>query len=256
MVKFNKPKKLRRRFSKAKAKSKPSKNLVKAIKSVIHKQTETKSAYHQTFSSNFNSPISVVADVIQVLPNLTNSTSDAGRIGDQIRAQKLKIKGFIASNLTFTGISGCRLGVRLMIVQPKQYGDFGLIQTQAATWLSYLLKKGATTGSFTGNIPDLFADINTDAITKYYDKIYYINTPYLQTAVGDTTTFNSVKFFSKTLNLKNKLLKYDNNVNAGVTPVNYNPVMLVGYVKLDGTTPDANSQISLSNDSYLYYEDA
>lgn len=247
---------LRKKSYKKKASIKPSKALTKAVKSIIHKQTETKSAYAQTFTSTFNAPISVAGDVIQIVPNLTNGTLDSNRIGDQIRAQSLKIKGFIASNLSFTSLTGCRLGVRLMIVQPKQYGDLGAIQAFASTWLTYLLKKGGSVVPFAGNIPDLFADINTDAITKYYDKVFYINTPYLQTAVGDTSTFNSVKFFQHTMKLKNKLLKYDSNVNAGVTPVTFNPVMFVGYVKLDGSAVDANVQISLSNDCYLYYEDA
>lgn len=248
---------LRRKYArKPKSKVVATPALVKAVKSIIHKNVETKSAYCQTYNSTFNGAISVVADVVQILPNITNSTSDNGRIGDQIRAQSLQIKGYIASNLTFTTLTGCRLGVRLMIVQPKQYSDFGVIQANAATWLTYLLKKGGTVGGFTGIVPDLFAQVNTDAITKYYDKVFYINSPYLQTNVGDTTVFNSVKFFSKTLKLRNKLLKYDSNVNAGVTPVNFNPVMLLGYVKLDGSAPDLNIQIAMSNDCYLNYEDA
>lgn len=244
----------RKRVTKAKKLSKP---MVKAIQKIIHKDVESKSAYAQQYNTSFNSGINSAGDAIQLLPNITQGTTDNARIGDQIRAQRLRLKGFVTTNLTYQSYSNCRLGVRIMIVQPKMYKDLSTILTNATTWMATLLKKGGTTAGFTGIVPDLMADINTDTITTYYDKVFYVNTPYVATSVGDLATYNSVKFFSKSLNLRNKLLRYDSNVNGGLTPVDYNPVMLVGYVHLDGSSPDTiTTQIAMSCDSYLDYEDA
>jgi len=126
-----------------------SKGLVKAIKSVLHEQAETKSAYTQQSSTTFNSGISSSADCLQVVANIGQGTGDNSRIGDQIRAQSVKIKGFFISRFTGGGgttyYQNCRIGVRIMIVQPKSYSGLGAIQANALTWQSTLLKRGGTT---------------------------------------------------------------------------------------------------------------
>lgn len=253
-IKSRKPRKNNRKRSKKSVK--PSKSFVKKVKAVFASQVESKQAYRNESVANINATITTAADAFQLLPNVTNGVTDHHRIGDQVRAQRLTIKGHIVSNLTLTGITQSRLAMRMMIVVPKQYSNFAQIQANAVTWLPLLLKKGATVTAFTGIISDLYAPINTDAITCYYDKVTYIQSPYVATAVGDISVHNSTKFFSKTLKIKNKLLKYDSNIDAGLTPSNYNPVLLLGYVKLDGTAPDANNQLNLSYTATLDYEDA
>lgn len=237
-----------------KSNPKPSKTLVKQVKSILHKEIETKTSYIAINNASTNQQISQAGDCLQILPNVSVGTADNNRIGDTIRAQRLRIKGFITTVLNQTGAGACRLGMRMMIVQPKQFQDLAFIQS--STWLTYLLKKGGATGAFTGVIPDLMADINREAVTVYYDKVFYINSPYLLTAVGDVTVSNSVKFFSHTMKLNYKQLKYDSNVNSGLTPVNFNPVILLGYVHLDGSVTDLIPQLNLSADCYLDYEDA
>lgn len=255
---FKKPKRKLRRFNKKRANksNKPSKSFTKKVQAIISKNVETKHAYYTAVSVSKNAGITTGTDAMQLLPNIVEGTSSHNRLGDQTRAQFLTVKGFIASNILISAASTCRLGIRLMIVQPKQYSNFAQIIANAAIWMQYLLKKGGTTTAFTGATPDLMADVNTDAITCYYDKIFYVNTPYLLTGVGDVTVNNSIKFFSKTFKLRNKLLKYDDNVDSGLTPVNYNPVLLLGYVRLDGSGPSADDHMNISYDSYLHYEDA
>jgi len=239
-----------------KAQAKPSKAFAKKVQAVVHKDAETKSAFCSTTSVGFNSGINSGGDIQIIVPDIQNSTYDNGRIGDQIRGMKLRIKGILTSNLTYNTNSQCRLGVRVFIVQPKSYSNYDAINANATIWQATLLKKGLTTVGFTGVINDLQADVNKDAITVYYDKVFYINTPYLVSSVGDATTYNSVRFINKTLNLRNKLLRYDSAFNSGKTPTNWNPVMLVGYVHLDGSGPDTvSTQVSMTTDTYLDYED-
>lgn len=235
---------------------KKNRAFVKAVQAIIHKDAESKQAYASINAVAFNSAMNSAGDPQWLIPQIAQGSADNARIGDQIRGQKITVKGAIVSNLTYQSYSNCRLAVRMMIVQPKAYPSLSIAQANATTWLNYLLKKGGTTSAFNGNMADIWAPVNTDAITKYYDKVFYINTPYVSTSVGDLSTYNSVKMFSKTIKLRNKLLKYDSGIDSGLTPTNYAPILLLGYAHLDGSGADVlTTQVSLSMDTIFDYED-
>lgn len=240
-------------------KAKLSKPMVKAIQSIIHKDAETKQAYTSIVSTQFNSGISGSGDNFQILPNVNQGTADNSRCGDQIRGQSLTLKGAIVYNPS-TGVYGTysntRLAVRLMVVQPKNLTDYASVNGAALSWQNILLKKGGTTSAFTGILNDLWAPINTDAITKYYDKVFYIQGTYQATAVGSSQLLGSTRFFKHTFKLKNKLLRYDNSIGSGLYPTNFAPTLIIGYAHMDGSAPDTvSTAISVSYDSIFNYED-
>lgn len=279
MIVYKMPRKFirRRRYKRApkkvavarKAKSLSSSRAFRvAVQKVVHADVETKQAFTNQFAQiqNYNSAINSSGDNSFLVPNISQGTGDNARIGDQIKAQKLTVKGHFISR--FTGSAGttyyqnCRIGVRMFIVQPKTYLGQGNISSNSTTWMGTLLKKGGTTVGFTGLISDLYAPVNTDAITCYYDKVFYVQNPYSNAVLGSGTANllmpnGTTRFFSKTFKLKNKTLKYDNTIDSGLTPVNYNPTLLLGYAYLDGSTADSvTTQIGLAWDSILNYEDA
>lgn len=253
MLYYNAPKKAK---ANRKGKTAPSKSFAKKVQSVINKNSENKQIYINGFLS-FNSGINSAGDIQQIVSNLGNGSADYQRIGDQIRGQTLSVKGWIAMTLSYlTSASASRIGVRLMIVQPKNFGALAEISANTGNWLGTLLRKGGTTTSFSGAVSDLQSPINTDAITKYYDKVFYLNLPYSQTAVGEASTVGSTRFFKISKKLRNKLIKYDSSIGSGLTPVNFNPVMLCGYVHLDGSAADVvNTQIQVNYDSVLQFQD-
>lgn len=239
---------------------KPSKTFTKKVKKILHAQVETKQAFSSLPSTAFNSGITAVGDIQNLLPTIAQGTADNARIGDQIKGQRLSIKGAVVyspSAGSYGTYSNARLAVRIMIIQPKQYGDYSAIYNNFATWSPYLLKKGGTTTNFSGTMSDLWAPINTDAITKYYDKIMYLNGAYERTAVGGYQLLGSTKFFKINLKLRNKTIKYDSSVSSGLSPTNYAPIMLIGYVHMDGSAPDSvSTAITAQYDSIFDYEDA
>lgn len=250
----------RRRNPRKKAPAKLSTPMIKAVQKLIHKDVETKMAYHALTTTSYNSAIDANTDTSKCIPAIAQGTGDNSRIGDQIRAQSCVIKGAIVYNPS-TGQYGTyansRLGVRLMVVQPKQYANIDNVQNNASTWLTYLLKKGGSPVGFNGNLSDLWAPINSDAITKYYDKVFYLDAPYQATAVGSTTMGRSTKIFKIPLKLRNKLIKYDNSVSSGQYPTNYAPVVVLGYVHMDGSSPDTlTTAVQMTYDSIFTYEDA
>lgn len=248
--------------------SKSSLSFKKKVQAIVHKDVETKQAFNNQFSQiqSYNSAINSSGDCAILLPNIANGTTDNARIGDQIRAQKLKIQGHIITR--FTGSTGttyyqnCRIGVRMFIVQPKSFLSQGNITSNATTWQATLLKKGGTTSGFTGLISDLYAPVNTDAITCYYDKVFYVQNPYSNAVFGSTMSnllmpTGTTKFFQKTIKLRNKVLKYDASIDSGLTPVSFNPVLIMGYSYLDGSSPDTvTTNLAMSYVSVLDYEDA
>lgn len=238
---------------------KSSTRFTKAVQRIIHKDAETKQAFTNLVPTSFNSGISSLGDVIQVLPNVSQGTADNGRIGDQIRAQSLTVKGAVVwspSVGSFGTFANSRLGVRIFIVQPRNLTDYTSVNGAYSSWQNILLKKGGTTSAFTGQLSDLWAPINSDAIIKYYDKVFYLNGTYQSTAVGSTQLLGSTKIFSHTFKLRNKLLKYDNTIGSGITPVNYAPVMLIGYCHMDGSGPDTvSTAVVAMADMILNYED-
>lgn len=265
------PKRTRRKYIKRrrfkKGSKKPSKAFAKKVQKVISKNAEDKQSYGVQYATiqNYNSGINGAGDNNFIVPAVNQGVGDNQRIGDQIRAKSLVLKGYFISR--FTGSAGttyynnCRIGVRLMLVQPKSFAGQSNINSNSTTWMAGLLKKGGTSVNFSGNISDLYAPINTDLITCYYNKVYYIQNPYSNVAFGsaDNTLLmptGTTKFFSKKIKLKNKLIRYDANIDSGIYPVNYNPTLLLGYCYLDGSNPDTvTTQIGLNWESIFTYQD-
>ena len=68
---------------------------------------------------------------------------------------------------------------------------------------------------------------------------------------------NVCRFFSKTFKLRNKKLEYDANIDSNLLPTKFMPVMIIGYVHLDGSAADVlTTQVSVQYDTTLTYEDA
>lgn len=243
-----------------------NKKLTTLVKSIIHKQAETKQAFLTTGNSLtlFNSGVNTTADMLQVMPNISNSVNDNGRIGDQIRAQRLNMRGYIKlnPNNTFNTTASPSVVARLMIVSLKTKANY-TEATSTATALGGLLKLGGTTSGFSGTLQQIYAPINTDLWTIHVDRKYYLNQSYLVQPGGASATCvssdikNTIKFFNFNIRCKNRLLKYDANISSGLLPTNFGPICLLGYSYLDGTTPDVlTTNLGLQFDTIFDYEDA
>lgn len=240
-------------------------NFKKKVLKVMRGQLETKQAFHNLAPTDFNSGIASAGDALRIIPNITKGDDDNMREGDQIHPQSLTLRGIIQMlpQGSGQGDSVRKIAARVMIVTPKAFSCWASASANATTWQAYLLKKGGATSAFTGAIDDLYAPINSDAITCHYNKVFYFNQPTIITGTS-TTTFamdqsHLVRFFKKTIKFgSNRAFKYDANVDGGLTPANGPAyVMLVGYSFVDGSAPDTlSTRIRLQYDSILNYEDA
>jgi len=240
-----------------KAVSKPSKAFVKKVNTIIRANAENKQAWLTYPLASFNSAADSAADILQVMPVVAQGVTESQRIGDDIRAQKLTIKGHMISTLS-GNLSYSRIGVRMLVCQPKFAPNSVLEGTQAGSWLPYVLRIGGGNIGLNGTIESLYAPVDTDVITCYHDKVYYISQPRLLSDAGQQETYNSTKFFNVSLKLRNKLLKYNGNFSGDNRPVAFAPVILFSYVMLDGTAPIAVAPLlmSMTFTSSLEFEDA
>lgn len=232
----------------------------KKVLKVMKKQTESKQAYLTQTPIDFNSAISGSGDCLKVIPNIGIGAADNARVGDQIRAQSLTIRAILqmlpqAAN---QGAGVSKIAARIMVVTPKSFPNWYTASGNTSSWMGTLLKKGGTVTGFNGDISDLFALPNTDAVTVHYNKVCYFNQSWATSTTNSVALEQShlVKFLKINLKLKNKLLKYDANVDSGLTPVNAGYFIVVGYCFVDGTSPDTlSTRIRLQYDTYFTYED-
>ena len=249
---------------------KPRKASVKFINKVVDKrlksQSEPKQAYYSSGNSltYFNSGVAVQGDMLQILPNISKGDDDNSRDGDQIVSRSININGYLKflPNDTVDNSAFPSVIARVMIVSLKNQTNYSQAINQTSA-LSGLLKKGGTTTGFTGILSDINAPVNTDLWTVHHDKKFYLNQSYVASPgstpgqnILATNIENTIKFFNFTVKCKNKKLLYDANVGGGILPVNFSPMMLIGYSYLDGSTPDTlTSNLGVQYISTLNYID-
>lgn len=236
----------------------------KKVLSVIHKVAEDKHAATSVISRVISDAPNTT-DMFQLIPNITAGTGDNNRVGDSINARSLRLKLIIDHLPPVTPNSAAHLyyGIRVMIVQPRQFRGLSQIQSNADTWLSNLLRDGGTKTAFAQNNPkSMLLPINSDEIITYYDKCYYETFPEVYQSTTAPTSYiyqtewlkYGHKEISLALKVGKKMLKYDSSVNSGLTPTNYNPVLIIGVCSMQSTT-QSGSNCMVSYHSQLTYED-
>lgn len=267
MAKTKKPASRSKRSYRPRRKTAPkAKGLFKKkVMSVINSVAEDKVMYTSNNESalvNFNSGITTVSDMCQILPNNNDGVNENNRIGDELRLKTFNVKGYLRVIPVASGPTGnaiCQVGVRMMILSLKKAPSWDLVQSSAAP-LSSLLRAGGASKGFTGLISDLFAPINTDLFTTHYNKVHYCTQEFVNrdTTAGywSSDIKNQIKFFNINLKVKDKKLTYDDDTNGGLLPTNYAPFLCIGYSYLNGGTGDVvAANVGLHYQSHITFQD-
>lgn len=237
----------------------------KKVLSVVSRKAENKLIATSINNSILNDAPTSSSNIMQILPNMLNGTGTNQRVGDEVTLKSFNVKLLLdhAPPITANSAAHTYYGIRVMIVQPKQFRGWSQISANADSWLASLFRDGATNIGFNTASPKaVLMPINTDEITVYYDKVYYENFVTIsQSATAPTTyitSYNQTQWGHKELsiNLKvnGKKLRYDASVNSGLTPTNFNPCLVVGICNLNGTTV-TSSNMNFSMYSVVKFED-
>lgn len=244
---------------------KPIKTFTKMVNQVIQSKAEDKQTFHTSGSSLllFNSAISVVGDMLQVMPGMIKGINENERIGEKVMGKSLSVRGHVMLPTINRGIEEPGVSnviCRLFCVSLKSKSLFTDAIGTSVPLQSLLLKGGAATG-FTGLLSDIYAPVNRNIFTVHYDKKFYLSQDYINTLGAATTgivsvnTREAVKFFNFQVKCK-QVMKYDDSQATGTYPVNFAPIMLLGYSFLDGSAPDTiSTNVGMCYDTIFTYED-
>lgn len=232
--------------------AKPSRLFTRKVQKIIHKDVETKVATYISNVTAFNQQINSSGDCLRLIPQVSVGTGQGTRIGNEIKAQSLNIRGVMTITLGQTSLANLRIGVRMMIFKCKRFNDWQQTQTDFATSYTRLLE-GSVNG-MNGDLSNWNCPPNRDYFSIVKDKRFVFT---LGATTSPQETFNAVKHYSFNIPYSKKTLKFDENYSS-TDPVNYAYVMVLGYTKLDGSVPDLAATTYLTNQyvTTLKYEDA
>ncbi|WP_445779368.1 hypothetical protein [Shewanella sp.] len=241
------------------------KTLKNYVNKTIRKNEETKMVSNQYTLANFNSAVSVQADLITLLPQVQVGVNQDNRIGNSIRPVKMVITGYVVYNTSALAANqDARLiGARLFCFQDKTTRSY------ANNIYNYnLLNLGGTSTTFTGTPLNWCSPHNSDGYIWFADKKMRILKPFGYTnnsspapsATNAITGVDSSLFHPFRIVLTQKQLpavfKYDQG-DSLVYPTNFAPYIALGYSDLLNNSPDTTStQLSMTFNCTLYFKDA
>lgn len=235
--------------------NKPSKAFVRKVQKIIHKDVETKTTVFSSNVTAYNQQLSTTGDCLRLIPAISNGTAENQKIGNVIRLQSLNLRGVLTFFQGQTTSNNTRIGVRMMILKAKRFGDWNAAATDFATNYTKLLE-GVSTG-FQGELSQFNTPINHDYFSVVMDKRIYMS----QSLQSASTLVYDNRFTTKFVNLNvpysRRNIHYDQD-NSATEPVDYPYFMLLGYTKLDGSAADAPgaSYLTFQYTTTAKFEDA
>lgn len=235
--------------------SKPSAKFIKSVKKIIAKDVETKTSIFTSNVTAFNQQIATTGDCLRLMPQIGQGIAENQRIANKIKLQSLNIRGVLTFTLGQTSADNTRIGVRLMILRAKKFGDWNAAATDFNTNYTRLLE-GIPTG-FQGTLQQYNTPYNPDYFSCVMDKRMYMSLSYSNVTTLTNDTVNTTKFVNfKVPYTKNKTVIYDEDTST--EPVNFPYFMVLGYTKLSGALADSNltTYLTFQYTATAHYEDA
>lgn len=263
MVFYRKRKRAAAKRPRAKTTRKPKATMARMVKQIVLKNQETKFATNQYTFSGFNSQINSIGDYIACLPNVSQGTGQAQRVGGAIKPTKMVIRGYYTYRTD--ALAGSRmLGTRLFCFSDKTVSSYPV--ALSAGYNYNLLDTGGSPLNYTGTALQYMLPHNNDAFKWYADQKHVIQKPYGLTntlspsASADITGMDKSMYKAFTITIPASkmpsILKYDESVSSNV-PVNFAPFIALGYSDLLSYPADTVvTQIAMEFVTTLYYKDA
>jgi len=250
--------------------TKPARKAIVAIaKQVLNRELETKYTCAQN-SYAFNSAVTSYSECYPCLPAIFQTAASAvpgqthTRLGTQVSPVTSKVDMTVAIySVSRTVAVQCDVWVVVRKLN-RYWPDVSAIGSSASPQIFLTGASGTGTANYSGGMTNAKLRVNTNEFTVLHHKRFNL-LGNVGLPNGDTSTGNApnvAAHASKTFSMRlkcPKTLKYDENVGstANSFPNNYAPFLMVGYSKLDGSTPDLlNTSLIASWNVSLTYKDA
>lgn len=230
------------------------------VKKLISRSEETKLVCKSVVNNVlFNSGITSSTEVYDVLPNLVQGVDNYQRIGDRVTPKSLSVRGTIAIN--FNESRSLTPEVHVFIVSHKSKRSYDALNAGASAGRQQIVDElidlgNGTDTNFNGQVLPTCFPLNRKLLTIHAHKVLKLSSSYGALA-NEHTADDTLRFRRFAIKVKcPKTLTYDASISA-IHPVNFAPVMMVGYVYPDGTFSEVlTTPVLVTATSTLYYDDA
>lgn len=215
------------------------------VKSAV-KRTEEKKFAGLTIENGtpHNAAISN-ADIVQIVPTITQGDGYNQRSGDKIRPTALVVDGCVSFNDYGQGFTDTPVSVLILVLQAKRVRDPAQVQLQAP--MSVLLDRGTGATSWDGSTLNSMFPINRDEFEILGVK---------RIKLSDTTAENT-RVMSQRYQMTIKTPAQFTYGQGATLPNNFAPFFALGWSRDDAVTPLPNEVwIKNTASSTLYYTDA
>lgn len=203
-----------------------------------------------------------IANVLPILPRIPQGTSADNRIGRAIQPKYLVCKGFVSLDMSQTNADDYdRLGIRIYALEARKFGLVSdaladISSNPGANWTSTMMTDGSLTAPWLGVRTDWNLVPNPGAVKILASRSFFLTRPRMFSNAGERYSGNSIKFFKIRVPCPKNMV-YSTPLDT--TPRGFAPMLCVGGILLNGTTPVVSPAVlpmTLSMTSTLYFEDA
>lgn len=245
----------RRAVKKYAKKRKTSVPIKRTIQRILANNIETKTVTYTLSPTDFNSGIGS-NEYYTILPPCPQGIGQTNRIGESIQPVKIVVNGYV--NFRANSVQSAQeIIARMFCFQDKSVKSWDLRTNMDLG----LLDTGGSGSTFDGTLLNTCVPHNNDQFKFYLDKRHtflksfgYTNNGVVTSAM---TSMNSSLVWKFRLVLTKKDLPASLKYDGSSWPVNFNPVIALGYAYAQNDSPDTiSTQLTMSYASTLYYKDA
>lgn len=243
---------VKRRMLRKKYKTKRygSSRLARRVRSIVNGMEETKKKT-STFQYSYNSGIGSGSEMTCILPSISQSVADSGRLGQKIQPMYLVVKGIMSYNTG--GANNLPIHPQMFCLIDKTQRNSNLGFSSAA-----FLDNSGTNVTYDGTWATSKLAVNTEDFRVVKRKTFRLA---LNFGPGSTSTSltepNTLAWreFSFTINLR-KYVKYFDYDSSGNQPNNFNLAIGFGYHRFDNTVDVVATPLNVMFQNTLYYKDS
>lgn len=203
------------------------------------------------YDTYFNSGISSTSEFYSLIPALSQSVNDYGRVGNKISARYINLKGLLSYELASLQTNNFPIFAEVFIFSDK------IQRSQNTAAHDYkLLNLSGSSVAYDGTQFYATLPFNTDEFQLIKRKKYRL--AYNWAPGSSSTTFTEItaplqRWVELSINMKDMLLDYESQ--TATLPDNHNIWMAVGFCQYTNTTQSV-APLRFQWSSTMYYRDA
>lgn len=239
----------------------------KRVQAVVSKNNESKYTHYSSpddagYGVLINSVLNSQGDVMPIIPRIDQGVSNGERIGNQLKIQSLRLKGYARLNYQASPGAGPWY-LHIFIVTPKEFPTYTQAYANYNDWLSEFSLLGNSAPTFwQGDLKCPLRAVNRNVVTVHSHKVIKMSMPAWHNSSALPTNPTSdmeaapdrTVYFNIPIKCKGRVLKYAND--GEMLPTSFSPVVLFAYSNSTSVADSLTTRCSIFYTVSMFYEDA